>query len=159
MRKSFSICRVAALMMTGSVRWGIVLVAGVCLSGCVGLQSGKDTFTKDHSRRQDQVGWIQEDLGVILANYFAKQSRKDPDRVDARVAANINQALQICFSRGSLNGEDPDGGIRAMNFFKKAYFDANGEYWTWRRAVDARRQQLFDENDPFSPSVIPEGYR
>lgn len=159
MSKSYSAGRLSAPLMSRGVYWGIVLLAGLCLSGCVGLQSGRETFTKAQNRRQDQVGWIQEDLGVILAKYLAKQSRKDPDRVDARVAANINEALQICFTRGSLNGEDPDGGIRAMNFFKKAYFDADGEYWTWRRAVDARRQQLFEEYDPIFPSVIPEGYR
>lgn len=148
----------SSIILSGN-RWGLVLLASLSLSGCVGLQTGKEKYTKEQDRRQDQVGWIQEDLGVILAKHFAKESRKDPDRVDARVAANINEALQICFNRGSKNGEDRDGGVRAMNFFKKAYFDANGEYWTWRRAVDARRLQPNAENNTFYPSVIPRGYR
>ena len=150
---------IPSVMVLCCMRLGIVLFLSLSSLGCAGLRSGGSKFTVENNRRVDQLGWVKEDLAMILARHFADISQRDPDNVDMRLVADINKALQICFNHGSSHGVDMDGGIRAMNFFRKAYFRAGGEYWTWQQAVRDRRVKPHGEEDRFYPSAIPEGYK
>jgi hypothetical protein len=46
-----------------------------------------------------------------------------------------------------------------MNFFRKAYFDAGGDYWTWRAAVRGCPAFVAEEGSKPAAGVIPAGYR
>lgn len=137
---------------------------GCCLflalaGGCVSMRGPTPNYTKEHSRRADQQWWIKEDLAVLLAKHFAHASRATPDTIDKRVVTGVGGVLQICFQQGSFNGADVDGGVRAMNYFRKLYFDAGGEYWTWRAAVRSC-PVIADGGYAASPAgAIPAGYR
>jgi len=69
--------------------------------------------------------------------------------------------MAICYRHGSFGGRDLDGGVRAMNFIKDAYFSEGGDYWTWRAAVrcafPAPSAAMAEEQDP--RTSIPKGYR
>ena len=138
-----------------------VLIAGLCVSGCASLGFRRYPYTKEASRRPDQEWWIKEDLALILAHHLAHASMADPDHVDPAVSRKLQEVMAICYRHGSFGGKDLDGGVRAMNFFKNAYFSANGDYWTWRAAVrsvsPAFSATPAEEQHP--RSSIPEGYR
>jgi len=132
------------------------------VAGCASLGFFRSVYTKEALRHPDQEWWIKEDLARILARHLARQSRANPEEVDPEVARNVGKVVAICYRHGSFNGRDLDGGVRAMNFFKKVYFRAGGDYWTWREAVRAKRRTTSGDAD--SPSggnaaTIPEGYR
>lgn len=123
------------------------------------MRGSSPCYTKEYDRRADQEWWIKEDLATILAKHFAQASLVNPDTIDPRVVGDISSVLQICFRQGSFNGVDVDGGVRAMNFIKKRYFDTGGEYWTWRAAVRSC-PVLAEGSYVASPAgAIPAGYK
>ena len=132
------------------------------LAGCASLGLARYPYTKEASRRPDQEWWIKEDLALILARHLARASMAEPEHVDPTVSRNLGEVVSICYWQGSFGGGDLDGGIRAMNFFKKVYFRAGGDYWTWREAVRAKRRTTSGDADSSSggdAATIPEGYR
>ena len=145
-----------------SARMWLLCCSIPLLTGCASFGIFGTPYTKEASRRADQEWWIKEDLVHILARHMALRSRINPETVDRDLARNVRKVLDICFIHGSYNGKDVDGGVRAMNFFKKAYFKSGGDYWTWREAVRRRRQTLpapSDREQSISTSAIPDGYR
>ena len=132
------------------------------LAGCASLGLAPYPYTKEASRRPDQEWWIKEDLALILARHLARASRADPDRVDPTVSRKLGEVTAICYWQGSFGGGDIDGGIRAMNFLKDAYFSAGGDYWTWRAAVRTLHRGAIRSAGATGGATevtIPEGYR
>jgi len=146
-----------------SRRGAWAMLAGLCAilvlsSGCASTGAPKMRYTKELNRRADQRWWIKQDLVQLLGKCIAEDSRTVDIHAQQKVVQDLSDALRICFYQGSDRGEDVDGGIRAMNFFRNAYFRAGGDYWSWRDAT-RRCERIGDRGLAAPANAIPVGYR
>ena len=138
----------------------IILIGGILFSisfsGCV---STPHPYTTEHTKRQDQVLWIQEDLIKIFANFYGEEINESKSPSMRSQIADLNRIIQTCYLKGSNFGNDQDGGIRAMNFFKKHFYAEGGDYWSWIRAIDYKPTTIEEEKDYVFVIGIPKGYK
>jgi hypothetical protein len=102
-------------------------------------------------------GWVNEEAVSKNAAEYAQSSRDGS--MTAGHVRSMNTILQELFEIGSCGGVNPERGIKAMDVFKNAYLEANGDNEAWLKALEVRRLGPVQENDANYPSVIPPGYQ
>jgi hypothetical protein len=125
------------------------------LSGCVSTPS---IYTTENTKRGSQQMWIEEDLVTIFAKFYGERIRESLPAMRSEIA-DLNKIIQTCYLKGSAYGTDVDGGVRAMNFFKRKFFAAEGDYWSWKRAINYQ-PTTYEEKQSYVYIIgIPKGYK
>ena len=102
--------------------------------------------------------WIEEDLVTIFAKFYGERIRESLPAMRSEIA-DLNKIIQTCYLKGSAYGTDVDGGVRAMNFFKRNFFAAEGDYWSWKRAINYQ-PTTYEEKQSYVYIIgIPKGYK
>jgi len=96
--------------------------------------------------------WVNEAAVINLvtrlvydANFGSRQ-----EVTETRYAA----VLRYWYKRCSVDGEDLDGGLRALNYIRKIHFDAGGDRKLWKRVEDRAREDAPGEDGLPIPSVF-----
>jgi hypothetical protein len=109
------------------------------------------------AKKDPGCGWINEEAVGKHAASYARSSRDGS--VTGGHIRSMNTMLQELFEIGSCGGLRPKRGAKAMDVFKNAYFQFDGDDKVWLKALDVRRSGPVGENDSNYPSVIPPNYK
>jgi len=116
------------------IRFALAVLV-LCLgTGCQALRGAPKPYTP----RPDQKVWVDEPAVINMVTRLVYQSHFDSRQ--ALAERQYAALIRYWYVRVSATGEDPDAGLRAVNFIHKIHLDAKGSRELWERVLSLARQ-------------------
>ena len=140
--------------MTGrrSKIWLGGIICMLLLSACL---SGRG-YTEASRPRPGQPYWVDEEVlqaSVVRLLEAARLASRGPGIVERYAGI-----LRYWYGVASGNGEDVDGGIRALNYLRAIHFSQQGGKGLWEQTVEAAKK-VDVSREGLSARPIPADYQ
>ena len=130
--------------------WHLLAVVALVASspGCTVINPVRKPYVP-HPR---QRAWVNEAAVINLVTRLVYDARFESRQevTEMRYAT----VLRYWYKRCSVDGEDLDGGLRALNYIRKIHFDAGGDRKLWKRVAERAREAAPGEDGLPIPSVF-----
>ncbi|NLF93460.1 MAG: hypothetical protein GX564_06190 [Oligosphaeraceae bacterium] len=141
------------MMTTGWIKiWLGGIICTLLLSACL---TGRG-YTDQSRPRPGQLQWVDEEIlqvGVFRLLEGARLASREPGIVERYAGM-----LRYWYGVASGNGEDVDGGVRALNYLRAVHFSQQGGKDLWKQAVEAAKRTDVSR-EGLSARPIPADYR
>ncbi len=130
----------------------LALLSALLLTAC----RGGSAYTRESRPRAEQPHWVDEEvlqISVFRLLEGARLASRSPGIVDRYAGI-----LRYWYGVASGNGEDVDGGIRALNYLKAVHFSQQGGKELWESAISAAKNTDAAQ-EGLSARPIPGNYR
>jgi len=130
---------------------GICVGAVMLLSSCL---SGPE-YSKESKPRPGQAFWVDEEMlqvSVVRLLESARLASREPG-----ISEQYAGMLRYWYGIASGNGEDIDGGVRALNYLKMVHFSRQGSKSLWEQALKAAKS-TDTSKEGLSARPIPADY-